>query len=150
MKQTKLVLMAMLPIVLLMSARVLAADASKVKQKAHETADAAGDYANQTKEDFQKNMQAQLDAMTVQMRALKAKAAKASGHVQDSLDEQIADLDVQRMKIKRKLGDTSKSTGAAWEEMKSGITKAMDDLKTGYNKAKETASGEPAHAELTR
>lgn len=124
---------------------VLAADASKVKEKASETASAAGEYAKDTRDDFKKGVESDLEKLQNEINELKQKATQASGAVQDSLDRQIAELDVKKMKLRKKLDEASKTTNAAWGEMRAGISKALDELKVGFNKAKNTASGtEPA------
>ena len=119
-----------------------AADTSKVKEKASETTEAVGELAKETRDDFKKSVESDLAKLKTEIDILKNKASKASGAAQDSLDRQIADLDVKREKLKKRLNETSKATGAAWTEMKTGISKALDELKVGFGKAKATASGE--------
>jgi Skp family chaperone for outer membrane proteins len=131
-------------LVLTLPAVSRAADASKVKEKASETATAAGDYAKETREDFKKGVEGDLAKLQTEINELKKKATEASGAAQDSLDRQIAELDVKKMKLRKKLDEATKTTSAAWIEMRAGISKALDELKVGFNKAKDTASGTAA------
>ena len=120
-----------------------AADSSKIKEKAAETTAAVGDYVKDNQDEFEKHMQADVDGLKAQIEVLRAKAMHSSGAVQDKLDKQIADLDVKRMILNKRLGDSAKNSGKAWTEVKSGLSKAFDDLKSSFAKAKETAAGVP-------
>lgn len=120
-----------------------AADGSKVKTKASETAEAVGDYAVENKDDFKKQMSEDLAEVQAQMERLKKRAEAASGAAQDSIKRQMTDLESKRVVLKKKLDETAQSSGEAWTQVKSGMKKAMDEIKEGFKKVRATISDEP-------
>lgn len=127
--------------------RAQAADSTKMKKKVSETAAAVGEYANDTKDDFKKEMNEDLAEIQTEMERLKKRAETATGAAQDSLKRQIANLESKRVEFKKKLDESAKKTGEtsgeAWTQVKSGMKKAMAELKEGFAKAKATMTDDP-------
>lgn len=116
----------------------------EVKQKALETAQAAGEYTNEQKVEMQKNFEEKINKVSREIADLKKDAAAASGKVKKELDEEIQALEKKQKSIQKDLARWKKSSGKAWEDMKNGMSQAMDSISESYQKAKkefsETAS----------
>ena len=135
-------------VVAVLSLSAFAASTEKIKEKASETADATADYAHQTKEEFRKSMEKQLALLKEQISKLQTKASQATGSAKGQLDKQLQDLEVKRGNVNHELDSASKKTGKAWEEMRTALVKAMDDIETGFKKAevsmKPSAAASPS------
>lgn len=109
----------------------------EVKQKTVEAASAAVQYTKEQKEAAQKEMEANLDALKKQIAELKASANKKSGDVKKDLKEQAAALELKQKNLRKELNQLKRSTGRAWDDMKTGMSEAIQKLSESYEKAKE-------------
>ncbi len=116
-------------------AQATAADASKVKTKAGETVDAAVEYTQQTRDEFQQEMKKNLTTLEEDIADLKAQAGAATGDFRKRLARQIDALEVKRDVMRKDLIKMTEASGRAWTRMKVGLERAWTDVKTAYNKA---------------
>ena len=72
---------------------------------------------------------------TAKMDVLKAKAEKAKGEAKIKYYEETEDLRTKQKLAKQKLQDLRESGDDAWEELKAGGDKALDDLRDALNRA---------------
>jgi hypothetical protein len=121
----------------LIASIVYAADSTEVKQKASETVDAATEYTKAQKEEIQKGMEKNLNAMADEIKELKKQAKKATGSAKDEMNTQITGMETKQGELKADLARLKKSSGKAWSELKSGMSAAMDKLSESYSKAKK-------------
>jgi hypothetical protein len=128
--------------IVLTATLAMAASTEKIKEKASETADATVDYAHQTKEEFRKSMEKQLALLKEQIGKLQTQASQASGDAKAKFNKQLTDLEAKRKGVNNELDTASKKTGKAWEDMRTALVKAMDDIETGFASAEK--SMEPA------
>lgn len=157
MKRTLIVLLAsVFPLSVAFHANPAAAASSdKVKQKASETVDATSEYASatakETKEEFQIRMNKNLAVLDQKIENLKGEVSSATAETRKDLSAQLAKLEKQRASVSQQLSDASKTSGRAWDKMKSGLERAWGELKTGYRNAKaEYESKEIKKAEGNR
>lgn len=108
----------------------------EVKQKTAEAASAVVDYSKEQKEQFQKEMEDNLAAINTEIVELKSHVSEASGDAKKELNEKIAALESKQAELSKNLAKLKKSSGKAWTEMKTGVSKAWDVLSDSYKKAK--------------
>jgi len=115
---------------LTLSQKALATSAKDVKHKANETVDAAADYTKEQKEAFVKDMEENLDGLKAQIKTMKEKAG-------ESKDETVKKLEAKQAQLEKDLAQMKKSSGNAWNKLKSGVSKAWSEIKTSMSEAKE-------------
>ncbi|MFS4458598.1 hypothetical protein [Bdellovibrio sp. HCB2-146] len=113
-----------------------ATTATDVSNKTKEAASAAADYTVEQKEAFQKDMDAKLTTLKSEIALLKKQASEKTGEAKKSMNEKIAAMEQKQAEMKADLAKLKKSSGAAWSQMKSGMSKAWDSLSDSYTKAK--------------
>jgi len=123
------------------SANVWAAEPGKVspedvKKQAGEALSAAKEYTMQEKQEYQKLIESQLADLSKKIEDLKAKAVNAKKDAMAALESQIADLKKKQEAAQQKLSELGSVTSKAWGEVKSGLDKAMDELKKAYEGAR--------------
>lgn len=91
--------------------------------------------AEQEKQDYIKQIQNALDDVSKNIDQLKDKAQTATGDARAKIESTIATLKTQQEAASKKLQEVRSSTGAAWGEMKTGMGKAVDDLRKAYDDA---------------
>ena len=123
-------------IALSLTPSVFATTKEEVKQKTAEAADAAANYSKEQKEQFQKDMQTNLDDIKKEIADLKKVASEKTGDAKKEMNEQIATLEKKQDEMSKDLSKLKKSTGRAWDQMKTGMNKAWDSLSDSYKKAK--------------
>lgn len=64
-----------------------------------------------------------------------AKANEAEADAKIEYQDQIAALRERRDTAEKKLGQMQNASDAAWQDVKSGVDKAMDDLTNAFNNA---------------
>lgn len=114
--------------------------AQAVRQKVSETMDAAGEYTKEQKEEVQKNFDDKMNVISAEIADLKKNAETSTGEVKKGLDEKIKHLEKKQKSLEKDMARWRKSSGKAWEEMKSGMSVAMEKLNESYQKAKKEFS----------
>jgi chromosome segregation ATPase len=110
--------------------------ADQVQHKARETADAAAQYARQQRDEYVRKAQQELDDLHAKIEALRAQAAQAGADARDRLDQQVAALQEQWNRSRDRLDKLKHASGEAWQEVKTGVGNALEELKKSYEKAK--------------
>ena len=108
---------------------------SDVKKEAPAGLDKPKPSAEQEKQDYIKQIESTLDDVSKKINELKDKAQTATGDARAKIESTIATLKVQQDAAGKKLQELRSSTGAAWGEMKTGMSKAADDLRKAYEDA---------------
>ena len=106
-----------------------------VKKQAAETMEKAKAYAEQQRHEYTKQVQSTLDDLSKKTDQLKEQAKVAKGEALTKIQAALADLKVKQDQAKQKLQELGSSTGAAWEQVKTGVDKAVADLQKAYNDA---------------
>jgi hypothetical protein len=110
--------------------------ADKVKKETVEAVDAAGQYAEEKKEEFTARMKANLDEMDQEIRRLRSESEKKSTEARDVTMTKIRELQAKRDDLGKRYDAIERSTGKAWTKLKSGMEKAWGDVRSAYNEAK--------------
>ena len=110
------------------------ASEQKVKDETREALDAARAYAAQKKEEYQRQMEVELDSLSREIEQLKAKAEKAGAKTRAEVKEQIAELEKQKEVVNQKLRELRSHGVEAWEGLKAEIDSAIAELKKLYER----------------
>lgn len=84
---------------------------------------------------YREKLEAQIGEQRARLELLKAQAKRAAADVKIIACEEIGDADAKLDAFKSKLKELGNAGGDAWQDMKSGIEKAWDDLSESYKKA---------------
>lgn len=88
-----------------------------------------------TKQAYQKEIEAKLEALDAQIVTMQAKANQANAELKAKYQEQLRLLTERRETARLKLGELQQSSEAAWETMKAGVENAFSELQTAFDKA---------------
>ncbi|HSB06750.1 MAG TPA: universal stress protein [Thermodesulfobacteriota bacterium] len=88
------------------------------------------------KKAYQEKIETQLKEWEPKIDALKTKADKAKTDAQAMYKEQVENLRTKQEAARQKLQELRDSGGEAWEEVKVGLDKAIEDLKQTFNRAR--------------
>lgn len=96
---------------------------------------ASASGAPQTREGYQKKIQAELDEIESSILSLEAKSKSAGAGARRRLAAQARRLRAKKGKAERELAKLKSATESAWEDFKDGLDKAVADLKAAHKKA---------------
>lgn len=108
-----------------------------VQKKAAEATGAKKDQAQQARNEFVGKAQKEMDELNNKMAELKNKAQTLTGAAKDKLDQQIQSLERERKAAEQKLAELQSATGEKWNELKAGVSDAVEHLKQSIQKTKE-------------
>ena len=106
-----------------------------VKKEAKEAYDATKAYTQEQMQAFRKQMETKLNEYGEKIDQLQAKTEKLGGDAKTKAEQQLTALRQKRDEVSEKLKELGSSSGNAWEQLKSGIDAAMEDLGNAYKKA---------------
>jgi len=81
--------------------------------------------------ELRRNIQAELTALEPEIEALKSKAGIAEAEAK----KLITELKARRKVLKGKLSELRHASGGAWEDVKTGATRAWDELRPALQSA---------------
>jgi DNA repair exonuclease SbcCD ATPase subunit len=87
--------------------------------------------AQEVVQELRRNIQAELTALEPEIEALKAKAGQAEADAKKLINE----LKTRRKVLKEKLSELKHASGGAWEDVKTGATRAWDELRPALQSA---------------
>ncbi|MEO9038547.1 MAG: hypothetical protein ABI265_00815 [Gallionella sp.] len=82
-------------------------------------------------EAYKQKMAAQLKEWSAQIELLEARAANAGADIRVKRAEQLQELRAKQRAASDKIQELGRSSGAAWEQVKTTADKVWDDLKAG-------------------
>jgi hypothetical protein len=85
---------------------------------------------------YQEKKEAQIAELRAHLEVLKAKANVASVEAKIEMNKQIDALKPKLEAAQQKLKDLKAASGPAWEKLKEGFEKALEDLKKGWESSK--------------
>ena len=106
-----------------------------VKKEAKEAYDTTKAYTQEQMQAFREQTEARLAEYEQEIDQLQAKAENLGGDAKAKAEQQLTALHQKRDEVSEKLKELSSSSGTAWEQLKSGIDAAMEDLGNAYKKA---------------
>ncbi len=89
-----------------------------------------------TKQAYEKKLQAQLDEWNAEIEKLKARATKSEANAQLENDKQFSELRAKQEMAKEKLAELKQSGSEAWEDLKPGLQSAWNSLSDALKSAK--------------
>jgi chromosome segregation ATPase len=106
-----------------------------VKEEAKEAYDATKAYTREQMQSFREQTETRLAEYNDDIDQLQVKVEELGGDAKAKAEQQLTALGQKRDEVSEKLKDLSSSSGDAWEQLKSGIDAAMDDLGNAYKEA---------------
>jgi DNA-binding transcriptional regulator GbsR (MarR family) len=106
-----------------------------VNKEAKEAYDATKAYTQEQIQAFRKQMETKLNEYGEKIDQLQAKSEELGGDAKAKAEQQLTALRQKRDEASEKLKGLGSSSGDAWEQLKSGIDAAMEDLGNAYKKA---------------
>lgn len=89
----------------------------------------------ESKEEYEKRIQARLDELDRQIDHLKVKAASEGTRAQKELNIQLKELDKQQQAATRQIKQLRTASADAWQKARPKLEAAMDELEKAYEKA---------------
>jgi cytochrome c556 len=112
----------------------------KVQAKTAEVSADMKDYSYAQKAEFTEAMQKQLAQINKDLDQLDAKIEKSSDAAKAEAKPKLQALREKADRLGKQLGEAGNATESTWESVKAGSKKAYDDLKDGFNQARQWAS----------
>ena len=109
--------------------------AQDVKEEFQEAAETAGQFTKGKMAEYQKTLDAKLQALNEKHEKLESRMKEAGKDAKERMNETLAELNSKKEAVKAKLSNLGTSTGKAWEEMGAGVEEAMEELEQGYDRA---------------
>jgi TolA-binding protein len=106
-----------------------------VRRDASQAVDTAAEFSQQTKEEFQKNLDARLKELDAQIAELREKGRDLKDQAKVNWDRKIADLETKRDAARAKLAEVGKSSAEAWKDVQQGAQSAWDELERAFQDA---------------
>ena len=108
--------------------------AEDVKEKTMEAYDATKAYTQEQMKAFHEQMKTRLAEYNDDIDKLQAKMEELGEDARVKAEQPMAELRQKRDDVSKKLQELGSSGGNAWEQLKSGIDAAMEDLGNAYKK----------------
>ena len=106
-----------------------------VKREMRELLNTIKAYTFEQNEAYQNAIEDKLRDIDARTGALQARAAQAKAEAQAELREKIAELKDNREVMRKKLQDLRSASAQSWEDMKTWIAAAAEDLAQAYDDA---------------
>lgn len=110
------------------------------KQETKAAAQNMKDYTYAQKAEFVQTMQAQLTALNADLDQLSAKIDKSSDAVKQEAKPKLQALRDQTAGLNKQLDEAKNASESTWGSVQSGIVKAYDASKDGFNQARQWVS----------
>jgi len=107
----------------------------ETKKEAMNASEESLAYVDQQKDQYQKRIEAQLKEYDQKLDELEAKTGTVEQKARTLLEQQIQSLREKQRAAHMEWEKLSASSGKAWEDIKSGMNSAMDDLARAYHDA---------------
>ena len=106
-----------------------------VKKEAKEAYDATKAYTQEQMQAFREQTDTKLTEYKNKIDQLQAEAEKLGGDAKAKAEQQLTALRQKQDAVSEKLKELGSAGGDAWEQIKSGIEAALEDLGNAYKKA---------------
>jgi DNA repair exonuclease SbcCD ATPase subunit len=87
------------------------------------------------KELYREKLEAKIKELKTRVELLEAKAAQIKAESELEFNKHLAELRQKRDALQGKLDEIKKSGGEAWQDLRSGMEKATDELKQAIDRA---------------
>ena len=106
-----------------------------VKQGVKQAYDATKAYTQEQMQAFREQTETRLIEYKNKIDQLQAEAENLGGDAKEKAEQELTALRQKQDEVSEKLKELSSSGGKAWEQLKSGIDAAIEDLDNAYKKA---------------
>ena len=106
-----------------------------VQRDAGKAVDTTAEFSQQTKDDFQKRLEARLEKLDGEIAALREKGRDLKDEAKADWDRKLADLEAKRDAARAKLAEVKQSSGEAWKDVQRGAQSAWDDVEQAFQDA---------------
>ena len=106
-----------------------------VKKEVKEAYDATKAYTQEQMQAFREETDTKLTEYKNKIDQLQAEAEKLGGDAKAKAEQQLTALRQKRDAVSEKIKELGSSSEGAWEQIKSGIEAALEDLGNAYKKA---------------
>jgi TolA-binding protein len=106
-----------------------------VRRDAGQAVKTAGEFSQQTKEEFQKKLDARLKELDAQIAKLREKGRDLKDKAKPDWDRKMADLEKKRDAARAKLAEVGHSSAEAWKDVQKGAQSAWDELDKAFGDA---------------
>ena len=108
-----------------------------VHRDAGQAVKTAAEYSQQTKEEFQKKLEAQLNELDAKIATLREKGHDLKDKAKANWDQKMAELETKRKAAGAKLAEVGHSSAEAWKDVQKGTQSAYDDLAKAFRDASQ-------------
>jgi ElaB/YqjD/DUF883 family membrane-anchored ribosome-binding protein len=112
----------------------------QVQEKTAAAAQDMKDYTFAQKAEFTARMQGQLAEINRDLDQLAARIEKSSAAAKAEAQPKLQMLRDQASKLNKQLDEVRNATESTWDSVKAGSKKAYDELKDGFNQARQWVS----------
>jgi hypothetical protein len=120
-----------------LSATVNPVTLGDVNKKVQNVLESAKNYTFEHKDEYAQKLQNVLDDVNAQIGGLKAKAEKAGAEARRQLQPQIDELRTKSLEVQRQLEKVKNASPALWNDIKSGVHNALQDLQTAFDNMRD-------------
>jgi hypothetical protein len=106
-----------------------------VRRDAGQAAKTAADYSQQTKEEFEKKLEARLKELDAEIVKLREKGRDLKDDAKADWDRKLAGLEAKRDAARAKLDEVGRSSAEAWKDVQKGAQSAWDELDKAFRDA---------------
>jgi hypothetical protein len=113
---------------------------NKVQAKTAEVSQDLKDYTYAQKAEFTEAMQKRLTGINKDLDELAAKIEKSSDTAKAEAKPKLQALREKADRLGKQLGEARTATESTWDDVKAGSSKAYNELKDGFNQARQWVS----------
>jgi TolA-binding protein len=106
-----------------------------VRRDAGQAVKTAAEFSRQTKEEFQKSLDARLKELDAEIAKLRDKGRDLKDQAKADWDRKMADLETKRDAARAKLAEVGDSSAEAWKDVQKGAKSAWDELEKAFHDA---------------
>ena len=112
----------------------------RVKTETKEAAQDMKDYTFAQKAEFTDKMKNQLAEINRELDQISAKIEKSSDSVKAEAKPKLQTLREQTAQLNKQLDEASNATESTWNDVKAGFRQGYDELKDGFQQARQWVS----------
>ena len=106
-----------------------------VRRDAGQAVQTAAEFSEQTKDEFQKRLEARLEELDVKIADLREKGRDLKDEAKADWDRRLANLETKRDAARAKLAEVGQSSAEAWKDVQQGAQSAWDGLEQAFQDA---------------
>jgi LPS O-antigen subunit length determinant protein (WzzB/FepE family) len=108
-----------------------------VRRDANQAAETAVEFSQQTKEEFQKKLDAQLKQADAEIARLREEGSELKDEAKVDWERKMANLETKRDAARAKLAEVGASSAEAWKDVQKGAQSAWDELDQAFRDASQ-------------